>query len=77
MRNPSARPDILTGRPWLLAIGRLLGVEYALEQPVPERLAALLKKLEGSSAVSPPTPDRPTRPFTSQARMSVGGRSRS
>ena len=47
MRNPSARPDILTGRPWLLAIGRLLGVEYALEQPVPERLAALLKKLEG------------------------------
>jgi hypothetical protein len=78
MRNPSARPDILTGRPWLLAIGRLLGVEYpALEQPVPERLAALLKKLEGPSAVSPPTPDRPTRPFTSQARMSVGGRCRS
>jgi hypothetical protein len=54
MRNPSARPDILTGRPWLLAIGRLLEVEYpALEQPVPERLAALLKKLEGPSAVSP------------------------
>jgi hypothetical protein len=26
MRNPSARPDILTGRPWLLAIGRLLEV---------------------------------------------------
>jgi hypothetical protein len=52
MRNPSAHPDILTGRPWLLAIGRLLEVEYpALEQLVPERLAALLKKLEGPSAV--------------------------
>jgi hypothetical protein len=48
MRKPSARPDILPRKPWLLAIGRVLAAEYtAVREPVPERLAALLKKLEG------------------------------
>jgi hypothetical protein len=38
------REDILARRPWLLAIGPSLQAEYsAVEQPVPERLAALLK----------------------------------
>jgi hypothetical protein len=46
MGNPE-RPDVLPRKPWLLAIGRLLAAEYtAVREPVPERLAALLKKLE-------------------------------
>jgi hypothetical protein len=37
---------ILVQRPWLLAIGQELHSEYAaLEQALPKRLAALLKKL--------------------------------
>jgi len=53
MRKPSARPDILPRKPWLLAIGRVLAAEYtAVREPVPDRLAALLKKLEG-----PPPPE--------------------
>jgi hypothetical protein len=48
MRNRSARPDVLPRKPWLLAIGRVLAAEYtAVREPVPERLAALLRKLEG------------------------------
>jgi hypothetical protein len=40
------REDILARRPWLLAIGQSLQAEYsAVEQPVPERLAALLKQV--------------------------------
>jgi hypothetical protein len=40
----SGRPELLPqdGTAWLLAIGRRLRAEYAaLEEPVPERLAAL------------------------------------
>ncbi len=34
-------------REWLLAIGRRLRAEYdAIKEPVPERLAALIKQLE-------------------------------
>jgi hypothetical protein len=52
MRNPSARPDILTRQPWLLALGQVLRGEYTeVEQPVPERLAALVKKLESRPPV--------------------------
>jgi hypothetical protein len=48
--NPSARSDILTRTPWLLAIGRMLRADYTEEeQLLPERLAALAKKLEGPS----------------------------
>jgi hypothetical protein len=37
--------------PWLLAIGRTFQAELkAVEQPVSERLAALLKELEGPTA---------------------------
>ncbi|HEY1364970.1 MAG TPA: NepR family anti-sigma factor [Xanthobacteraceae bacterium] len=37
----------LKRRAWLLSIGRHLRAEYdALAEPVPERLAALLKQLE-------------------------------
>jgi hypothetical protein len=40
--------DILARRPWLRAIGRWLRAEYNIaDQPVPERLAALLKELKG------------------------------
>jgi hypothetical protein len=41
------RPNVLSRKAWLLAIGRLLAAEYtAAREPAPERLAALLKKLE-------------------------------
>jgi hypothetical protein len=51
--NPSARSDILTRTPWLLAIGRMLRADYTEEeQLLPERLAALAKKLEGPSPAS-------------------------
>jgi hypothetical protein len=41
--------DILARRPWLRAIGRWLRAEYNIaDQPVPERLAALLKELPHS-----------------------------
>jgi hypothetical protein len=47
-RRPSEHRDILAGSPWLRAIGQWLRAEYyAVEQPVPERLAALLKELKG------------------------------
>jgi hypothetical protein len=37
--------------PWLLAIGQMLRVEFdGVEQPVSERLAALLKELDGPIA---------------------------
>jgi hypothetical protein len=40
--------DILARRPWLLAIAQWLRSEQnPVEQPVPERLAALLKELRG------------------------------
>ena len=40
--------DILARRPWLQAIGQWLRAEYnPVEQPVPERLAVLLKQLKG------------------------------
>jgi hypothetical protein len=38
---------LLDQRAWLLAIGRRLRVEYdAIAEPVPPRLAALVKQLE-------------------------------
>jgi hypothetical protein len=44
----SERRGILARRPWLLAIGQRLRAEYnAANQPVPERLVALLKELKG------------------------------
>ena len=54
MRNRSARPDVLPRKPWLLAIGRVLAAEYtAVREPVPERLAALLRKLKASRQLMP------------------------
>jgi hypothetical protein len=42
-----SRHDALVRRTWLLNIGRLLQTEYsAVAQPVSERLAALLEKIE-------------------------------
>ena len=42
------RDDILARVPWLLAIGQELQVAYStFEQPVSERLTALLKEFEG------------------------------
>jgi hypothetical protein len=44
----SERRGILARRPWLPAIGQWLRAEYnAANQPVPERLVALLKELKG------------------------------
>ncbi|SRR6266849_2854607 len=47
--GPSERRDILARRPWLREMGQWLRAEYnaAVDQPVPERLAALLKELRG------------------------------
>jgi Anti-sigma factor NepR len=41
--------DILARRPWLREMGQWLRAEYnaTVDQPVPERLAALLKELKG------------------------------
>ncbi len=59
MRNRSARPDVLPRKPWLLAIGRVLAAEYtAVREPVPERLAALLRKLEAADANGDNRPSR-------------------
>jgi hypothetical protein len=42
------RRDILARSPWLREIGQWLRAGYdAADQPVPERLAALLKELKG------------------------------
>jgi hypothetical protein len=44
----SERRDILTEMPWLREIGQWLRAEYdAVDQPVPEHLAALVKELKG------------------------------
>jgi len=44
----SERRDILARTPWLRELGQWLRAEYsAADQPVPERLAALLKELKG------------------------------
>jgi hypothetical protein len=46
LRTEAGRNGILVRWPWLLAIGQGLQSEYAaLEQPLPKRLVALLKKL--------------------------------
>jgi hypothetical protein len=51
----SARADVAPRKPWLMAIGRALAAQYTLaREPVPERLAALLKKL-GDSPTKRPT----------------------
>jgi hypothetical protein len=44
----SQHRDILGRRPWLLEIGQWLRVGFdAVDQPIPEHLAALLKELKG------------------------------
>jgi hypothetical protein len=46
MRAPE-RPDVLAGTRWLLAIGQQLRAEYpAVEEPLPERIGALLEQVE-------------------------------
>ena len=48
---------------WLLAIGQRLKAEYdASAQPVPPRLAALVKKLEAPGVVSVPESAQPAEP---------------
>jgi len=62
MRNRSARPDVLPRKPWLLAIGRVLAAEYtAVREPVPGRLAAFLRKLEGQPPADANGDNRPSR----------------
>jgi hypothetical protein len=60
---------LLDQRAWLLAIGRRLRVEYdAIAEPVPPRLAALVKQLEmpaqgiGQETSRPAMADHPVRP---------------
>jgi hypothetical protein len=46
------RRDVLAQMPWFREIGQSLRAGYdAVDQPVPERLAALLKELKGNSPV--------------------------
>jgi hypothetical protein len=54
----------LDRRVWLLAIGRRLRVEYdAIAEPVPPRLAALVKQLVGQETSRPAmAADHPVRP---------------
>jgi hypothetical protein len=53
MLGQSERRHISPRRLLLVAIGQVLGAGYtAVERPMPERLAALLKKLEGPPPVS-------------------------
>jgi hypothetical protein len=60
----------LDQRAWLLAIGRRLRVEYdAIAEPVPSRLAALVKQLEAPAQrivqeTSTPAADHPVRPHS-------------
>jgi len=50
----SARADVAPRKPWLMAIGRALAAQYTLaREPVPERLAALLKKLALQRKMAP------------------------
>jgi hypothetical protein len=60
------RSDILPqdNKAWMLAIGRRLRADYdAVAEPVPERLAALIKQLE--AAQIPSTPEiQPSRPLS-------------
>jgi hypothetical protein len=52
----SGRRHIPGRTAWLLKIGQRLRAEYAaVEQPVPERLAALIKELEAQKAIAPPS----------------------
>jgi hypothetical protein len=67
MRNPPTLPEILIRTPWLLAIGQALRAGYAeMGESVPERLAALVKKLEG-----PPSSVRATGDGEATAKTSV------
>ena len=55
-------------REWLLAIGRRLRAEYdAIKEPVPERLAALIKQLESGTARTKAPSRSPMPPVKSVA----------
>ena len=55
MRAPERR-DVLAGTKWLLTIGQQLRAEYpAVEGPLPERLAALLQRVETMARLGPAT----------------------
>jgi hypothetical protein len=46
--SESERRDVLAQMPWLREIGQCLRAGYdAVRQPIPERLAALLKEFKG------------------------------
>ncbi|HEY7297013.1 MAG TPA: NepR family anti-sigma factor [Xanthobacteraceae bacterium] len=48
---------------WLLAIGRRLRADYdALREPVPERLSALIRKLEQPPMADPAESKKANRP---------------
>src|SRR5258708_12425987 len=54
------RRDLLARSPWLRDIGKWLRAGYdAADQPIPERLAALLKELKGPRHRVPPKPPPP------------------
>jgi hypothetical protein len=55
----SRSDDALDRREWLLAIGRRLRAEYdAVKEPLPPRLAELVKQLERHEKESPGQPPR-------------------
>jgi hypothetical protein len=65
-------------RPWLLAIGQRLRVEYSVvEHPVPERLAALLRQLEEPVGTRSPVAAAPAvinRAVVTEPRRAAEGR---
>ena len=72
MRNRSARPDVLPRKPGLLAIGRVLAAEYtAVREPVPERLAALLRKPEGQPPADANGDNRPSRAHSAASNQAL------
>ncbi len=73
MRAPERR-DVLAGTKWLLTIGQQLRAEYpAVEEPVPERLAALLEQVEKPPQPGPATNVLPTRPENVTRRLRGAG----
>jgi hypothetical protein len=76
------RSDILPqdNKAWMLAIGRRLRADYdAVAEPVPERLAALIKQLEAAQVPSIPEiqPNPPSATGTSSHFDPDGRRSSS
>jgi hypothetical protein len=62
-------------RTWLLSIGRRLRAEYdAIAEPVPPRLAELIKQLEKPSTAESNQQETSRRPVEPEGKRRVGAR---